>query len=1051
MSTLLPFHKHVLEAIHDPATSDLVVLARGLGLRRVVCTLLKIYDSPKNLVLLVGASSEEETGYGEEMGLMGCRNPGLRIVGYEIPREKRQELYKGGGILSVTSRILVVDMLLGDLPVEMITGLVVLHAERVTPVALEAFIVRLFREKNRDGFVKGFTDQPEHITSGMSPLKNVMKELQVRRVNIYPRFHDEIKQCLERRVADVVELYPGMTENMSEIHHAIIQCMTGTLADLKRSNTKIELDDLNIDNAYFRQFDIIVRRQLDPVWHKVGPKTKQLVSDLTTLRNLLSYLLSYDALQFHAYLETLREADNTTAKGATKINHAPWMMTDAANIIFEFARRRCYTLSTKPKAVNSSAKDKEVIDLVDDEDAWAVLDESEGVLRDKGTGKGKGKAAVLDEQGEKRPGWLPRAMDPVLEELPKWDALAEIMEEIEGEIVGLETMQMERVRKGKDPIPGTNTTLIMTSSMHDVRLIAKYLASANLSAQRGMKGRKMMMDKLGGYLWWKRRLGMGKDSETNTAHGRNGGKAWSGMWQRGVGGGGGSISASVSGNATPTPGVSEALLKKDQERADKNKSRRRLRGGAPPSAGRSVSQTAPVIGPEDFEDLWATEQREVIDLTGPSATLNQLGDSFLDVDNEDISSVSLTLATSSGSTGGGFGDEFNEFYGLVTPEENVIVRAYSDDGDDRLLEEVQPRFVVMMEPCLEFIRRIEVYKNSHKGLAVRVYHMVYRDSCEEQKYLAAMRKEKESFEKLIRERGSLVMTIQDERREGVGRNDDMIKTISTRFAGGRRELNQEESRIIVDLREFRSALPSLLHAANIKVVPATLTVGDYILGDEMCVERKSLTDLVQSFTSGRLYTQCELMSVHYKYPILLIEFEEDKAFSLDLVTDFKSYAKPSGKYPTKFGGSSGRKDEKDAPKYTQISVQSKIVLLTLSFPRLRIIWSSSPFVTAEIFGDLKRGFAEPDVAKAVAVGAGENGEYDLNGNVGVGGNANANQNQMGEELLRSLPGITSKNARYVMGKVGSVKELCALSLEGLKEILGDEPGKNCWEFLHKGE
>jgi hypothetical protein len=35
----------------------------------------------------------------------------------------------------------------------------------------------------------------------------------------------------------------------------------------------------------------MVRRQLDPVWHKVGPKTKQLVSDLATLRQLLQSVL----------------------------------------------------------------------------------------------------------------------------------------------------------------------------------------------------------------------------------------------------------------------------------------------------------------------------------------------------------------------------------------------------------------------------------------------------------------------------------------------------------------------------------------------------------------------------------------------------------------------------------------------------------------------------------------------------------------------------------------------------------------------------------------
>lgn len=120
----------------------------------------------------------------------------------------RQELYKQGGLISVTSRILVVDMLQGDVPVHLITGLLILHAEkysftrsfclawlqmlihctsRITSLVNEAFIVRLFREKNKNGFIKAFTDQPEHVTSGLSPLKNVMKELQLRRVHLYPR------------------------------------------------------------------------------------------------------------------------------------------------------------------------------------------------------------------------------------------------------------------------------------------------------------------------------------------------------------------------------------------------------------------------------------------------------------------------------------------------------------------------------------------------------------------------------------------------------------------------------------------------------------------------------------------------------------------------------------------------------------------------------------------------------------------------------------------------------------------------------------------------
>ena len=58
--------------------------------------------------------------------------------------------------------------------------------------------------------------------------------------------------------------------------------------------------------------------------------------------------------------------------------------------------------------------------------------------------------------------------------------------------------------------------------------------------------------------------------------------------------------------------------------------------------------------------------------------------------------------------------------------------------------------------------------------------------------------------------------------------------------------------VVVDMREFRSSLPSLLHAADILVVPATLTVGDYVLTPDICIERKSIPDLISSFNSGRL-------------------------------------------------------------------------------------------------------------------------------------------------------------------------------------------------------
>lgn len=82
---------------------------------------------------------------------------------------------------------------------------------------------------------------------------------------------------------------------------------------------------------------------------------------------------------------------------------------------------------------------------------------------------------------------------------------------------------------------------------------------------------------------------------------------------------------------------------------------------------------------------------------------------------------------------------------------------------------------------------------------------------------------------------------------------------------------------------------------------------------------------------------------------------------------------------------------------------------------------------------------EPDLSRAVLVGAEEDPD------AGSGINAAA------EELLRCLPGITAKNVKHVMSKVRTVREFCELSLVEVQEILGVEPGRICWEFIHRGD
>lgn len=98
-----------------------------------------------------------------------------------------------------------------------------------------------------------------------------------------------------------------------------------------------------------------------------------------------SYLLTYDAVAFNQLLETVLTT-NTPAVGSTRQNHSPWLFLDAAHVVFTTAKERVYL-------------------------------------------KEPSKLEATPATGE-----VPRGITVVLEDLPKWTTLKEVLEEIEHEI-----------------------------------------------------------------------------------------------------------------------------------------------------------------------------------------------------------------------------------------------------------------------------------------------------------------------------------------------------------------------------------------------------------------------------------------------------------------------------------------------------------------------------------------------------------------------------------------------------------------------------------------
>lgn len=125
-----------------------------------------------------------------------------------------------------------------------------------------------------------------------------------------------------------------------------------------------------------------------------------------------------------------------------------------------------------------------------------------------------------------------------------------------------------------------------------------------------------------------------------------------------------------------------------------------------------------------------------------------------------------------------------------------------------------------------------------------------------------------------------------------------------------------------------------------------MQVGDYVLSPDIVVERKSVSDLFGSFADGRLYTQVESMSKHYRYCCLLIEFSGESYFYLQNAADI-------------------------SPKSIDTKeISSKLAILALAFPTLRILWSRSPQNTVDIFRSIATGHPNPDPDSAADKGAG---------------------------------------------------------------------------------
>lgn len=79
--------------------------------------------------------------------------------------------------------------------------------------------------------------------------------------------------------------------------------------------------------------------------------------------------------------------------------------------------------------------------------------------------------------------------------------------------------------------------------------------------------------------------------------------------------------------------------------------------------------------------------------------------------------------------------------------------------------------------------------------------------------------------------------------------------------------------IIIDNRENKNRIPNLLEKKCL-IEMKQLPIGDFILSDDVCVERKTVSDFISSVMNRRLFEQMTAMKDAYPCPVLILEGEE---------------------------------------------------------------------------------------------------------------------------------------------------------------------------------
>ena len=120
--------------------------------------------------------------------------------------------------------------------------------------------------------------------------------------------------------------------------------------------------------------------------------------------------------------------------------------------------------------------------------------------------------------------------------------------------------------------------------------------------------------------------------------------------------------------------------------------------------------------------------------------------------------------------------------------------------------------------------------NNHNFL----FYLLTDGSSEEHRYVSTLSREKKAFHSLISIKETMVISLPDLAADVEREQRSMFEISMDTRSQAKAIAAAASSSVVVDIREFRSSLPSLLHAAGFTIVPRTIQVRQAGVGVPRC-------------------------------------------------------------------------------------------------------------------------------------------------------------------------------------------------------------------------